>query len=159
MSDLGLYFPLFVDIREKQILVFGGGVIASRRVSVLMGFGGRIRVIAPKCSREIAALAAEGQLEYEERGYELGEIREPYLVLATTNNPEINGQIYEECKRKGILVNVASDQKKSDFFFPGIATRGSMVIGITAGGKDHRKAKEVTEDIRKLLNSNSMEEA
>ena len=71
--------------------------------------------------------------------------------MAVTNDPAVNNQIYCECRHKGILVNVASDQKKSDFFFPGIATGKSTVVGITAGGKDHGKAKRLTEKIKELL--------
>lgn len=153
MSDSGTYFPLFVDLKKKQILVFGGGTIATRRISSLLDFVGDIKVVSLECSNEIAALAKQRLLNYEKRGYVPGEILQPFLVLATTNDPMINNQIYDECKRKGILVNVASDQSKSDFYFPGLARRKSIVIGITASGRDHTKAKRLTEKIKEMLKS------
>lgn len=151
MSDSGTYFPLFVDLNKKPILVFGGGKIAERRILSLLDFGGNIKVVSLECTSEIAALAVQQRLVYEKRAYIPGEIKEPYVVLAATNDSFVNSQIHDECKQKGILVNVASDQKKSDFFFPGIAKRKSIVIGITASGKDHGKAKRITEKIKEML--------
>jgi siroheme synthase-like protein len=151
MSDSGAYFPLFVDLHKKKILVFGGGAIASRRVLSLLDFGCDIKVVSPECTNEIATLSAQKLLVYEKRCYKPGEIQEPFFVLATTSDLNVNSQIYYECKQKGILVNVASDQSKSDFFFPGLAKRKSIVIGITASVKDHEKTKSLTEKIRDML--------
>lgn len=151
MSDSGIYFPLFVDLRKKQIVVFGGGKIAARRILSLLDFGGNIQVVSLTCTGEIRLLAEKKRIVYEKRAYVPGEIKDPYIVLAATNDLIVNNQIHDECKQKGILVNVASDQKKSDFFFPGIAKRESIVIGITASGKDHGKAKRITENIKEIL--------
>ena len=73
------------------------------------------------------------------------------LVLACTDDPELNGEIYSVCKCLGIPVNVCSDRRKCDFYFPGIVARDNVVIGVTAGGTDHRKAREVREKIERLL--------
>ena len=151
MSDKMVYFPLFVDLNEKQILVFGGGKIATRRIISLLDFGGTIRVVAPECTNEILELSTQKLLTQEKRCYRQGEIQQPYMVIAATNNPNINHQIYYEGKQKGILVNIVSDQKKSDFFFPGLAMEDSIVIGVTASGTDHKKAKRITEQIKEIL--------
>ena len=55
------------------------------------------------------------------------------------------------CRRKGILVNAAGDQSLCDFYFPGIARKGPVVVGITASGEDHSLAAETTGKIKKLL--------
>ncbi len=151
MSDRKVYFPLFVDLNEKQILVFGGGKIATRRILSLLDFGGDIKVVAPVCTNEILELSIQKLLIHEKRCYIEGEIQLPYMVLAATNDSNVNQQIYHECKQKGILVNIASDQTKSDFFFPGLAIEEPIVIGVTASGTDHKKAKKITEQIKEML--------
>ncbi len=151
MSDKKVYFPIFVDLSEKQILVFGGGEIATRRILSLLDFGGDIKVVAPKCTNEILELSTQKLLVHEKRCYIEGEIQLPYMVLAATNDSNVNQQIYYECKQKGILVNVTSDQTKSDFFFPGLVMEEPIVIGVTASGKDHKKAKRITEQIKEML--------
>lgn len=145
------YFPLFVDLNQKKVLIFGGGKIATRRITSLLEFGVAITVIAPECTNEITDLAAQNMLLLEQRCYLAGEVQKPYMVLAATSDCKVNDEIYTECKAKGILVNVASDQTKSDFFFPGIVVEKPIVIGITASGKDHKKAKVITQTIKDML--------
>lgn len=146
-----VYFPLFVNLSRKKILVFGAGRIATRRILSLLEFGADIAVIAPEYTNEIAGLAGENRLELKQRSYLPGEIDMPYMVLAATNDCKVNNDIYAECKTKGIPVNVASDKNKSDFFFPGIVIEKPVVVGITASGRDHGKVKALTLKIKDLL--------
>ncbi len=148
-----MYFPLFINLKEKEILVFGGGVIATRRVKALLPYEPSVKVAAPDISEELEQLAKENtNLILEYRKYKPSELQKPDLVLAATNDENVNTIIFRECRHKGILVNVASDREMCDFFFPGIVTEGDITVGITANGKDHKKAAEVTEQVRKLLN-------
>lgn len=73
------------------------------------------------------------------------------MVIAATNDSQINTDIYNVCKCTGITVNVCSDKHKCDFYFPGIARKENVVIGVTASGDNHRAARETVEKIRKIL--------
>lgn len=149
---MNTYFPLFINLKEKEILVFGGGVIATRRVKALLPYGAVIRVAAPEISEELKQLAEENQsLILEYRKYKPSELQKPDFVLAATNDENVNTIIFRECRHKEIPVNVASDKDMCDFFFPGIVQQGDITVGITANGKNHKKAAEVTEKIRKML--------
>lgn len=155
MPDKKIYFPLFVDLNEKQILIFGGGQVATRRLMSLLDFGGLIKVVAPEYTDKISKLAARQLIVLEKRSYREGEICMPYMVLAATSDSHINQRISMECRQKGIFVNTASDQTKSDFFFPGLVVEEPIVIGVTASGKDHKKAKRMTEQIKAMLKDGS----
>ena len=74
-----------------------------------------------------------------------------YMVLAVTNNRELNEEIYHACKEDGIYVNVASDKDLCDFYFPGICLKDDVVVGITASGMNHKKARAVREKVQALL--------
>ncbi len=146
------YFPLFVDMNDKEIRVFGGGAIALRRVKALLSFGARIIVVAPEIAGELQELSKEQEkLALEYRRYRPSELHEEDFVLAATNDEQVNDTIFRECRHKHIPVNIASDKEKCDFYFPGIVRAGEIVVGVTAQGKDHRQAAEVAKNIRKLL--------
>ena len=145
------YFPLFVDISEKEILFVGGGKIAARRISALAPFTQRITIVAPEADGSILGLTEEGEVSWIMREFEDEDLEEKDLVFAATDDAELNEQIALMCRQKGIPVNVSSDKILCDFYFPGIVQQGETVIGITASGKDHAKAKRIRERIQKIL--------
>lgn len=145
------FFPLFVDLSGKKILVVGGGKIALRRIRTLVGFTERITVVAPRLHPDLLPLETAGKLDVQRRAYAPGDVDGAFLVLAATNDPAVNETVRLDCKRLGIPVNVSSDRQGNDFYFPGIARKGDYVAGVTASGRDHTGAKKLTEAIRELL--------
>ena len=145
------YFPLFVDLYGKDILFVGGGSIASRRVSVLEPFADKITVIAPVATEEMKALAAEGKIIWKQRDFEEADLDGRDLVLAATDDRELNAEIVRLCREAGIPGNASSDKELCDFFFPGIVRQGETVIGVSASGEDHKKARRVRERIQEIL--------
>ncbi len=132
--------------------VFGGGTIAARRVSVLLEFGAKVRVAAPEISEMLEELAQRNKnLVLEYRPYQPGELQEAEIVIAATGDGAVDEMIFRECRHKDIPVNIASDKEKCDFYFPGIAREGEITVGVTASGRNHQKAAEVTKEIRRLL--------
>ena len=73
------------------------------------------------------------------------------MVIAATNDRKLNDDIYRVCKEEGVYVNVSSDREKCDFYFPGVFMKDEVVVGITASGLDHKKAKRVREEIENAL--------
>lgn len=152
------YFPIFIDLSEKKILVIGAGKIARRRITVLCRFTPTLTVIAPDSLPEVEALAEEGTIRLLRKSYEEEDIEGADIVFAATNDHDVNDRIHNDCKKHGIMVNVSTDRRKSDFYFPGIAAKGDIVVGVTASGKDHAGAKRVSEQVRKLLGQNEKNE-
>ena len=143
------YFPLFMDISDKKIVVIGGGNIAARRVKVLSQFCRNLTVVAPRIHPDLLTLEEKGQIRVIRREYEREDIYDAWMVLATTDQHKLNEEIYSVAKCLGALVNVASDRNKCDFHFPGIIKKEPYVVGINASGKDHRgvaRLKKVLEE-------------
>ena len=145
----GMYFPLYVDLSEKNILIAGGGRIASRRACVLQQFTGQITVVAPQFAETLRALGETGRVRLIRRAFDVGDLEGRDLVFAATDDKELNRQIFQACKERGIPVNVCSDQTLCDFQFPSVVIDGDVVIGINASGKDHRRVKEVRQELEK----------
>lgn len=145
------YFPLFVDLSRKTVVVVGGGAIAKRRICTLMAFTPNITVIAPAIHPELEPLVAQGRIQYQARTYRPADLERAGLVLAATGDAQCNQEIVRHCRARGIPVNTASDHTQCDFFFPGVVRQENVVVGVTASGKDHHQAREVTEQIRQWL--------
>lgn len=152
-------FPLFVDVSDKKMIVYGAGKIASRRVETLLAFAPSLTVFAPEASDSIRAAAKQQLLCYREEPYVPGTIpADTFLVLAATDDKTVNEAIWQECRNKRILVNVCSNREHCDFQFPGIASKGDLVIGINAGGGDHHLAKAWTDKIRKEVKKDGFDD-
>lgn len=145
------FFPLFIDLSEKKVYVVGAGTIAKRRIRSLIPFTSSLTVIAPEVNPELLTLEAEGAISICKKRFELEDIADADIVLAATNDHPLNDLIYQFCKERGIFVNVCSDKVKCDFYFPGIARKDEIVVGVTAGGSNHKRAKQITDAIKEML--------
>lgn len=150
------YFPMFIDIEGKHILVVGAGKIALRRVQTLLQFRARIKVIAKEIPKEqkeaFHLLVSGGKIVLEEKAFEESDLTEAFfLVLAATNVKKLNHEICMLCRKRKILANTATDRTDCDFYFPAVAVQEELVVGITGDGSDHRKVAETAARIRKVL--------
>lgn len=150
-------FPMFVDLEGRKILIFGGGAVAERRVRTLLMFGPDILVVSPELTPELQKLAESGDIVLEKREYREGEIRRrtgrnaPFFVLAAVKDPAVNRKIAEEARQAGIPVNDASAQEDSDFFFPAVMRKDSLILGMTSDGSDHRRVRRAAQAVRDFL--------
>ena len=145
-------FPLFFDLTKKDILFVGGGSIALRRIKTLLPFVDSVSVITVTVSAELSALAKEClAVKLVERAFDLSDLKGRDMVFACTGDEGLNAEIAAECKKQGIPVNNCSKKEDCDFYFPGIVEMGNVVVGVTASGEDHKKAKEIRERIGELL--------
>lgn len=145
------YFPLFMDISDKKIVVIGGGNIAARRVKVLSQFCRNLTVVAPRIHPDLLTLEEKGQIRVIRREYEREDIYDAWMVLATTDQHKLNEEIYSVAKCLGALVNVASNREKCDFHFPGIVKKNDFVVGINASGMDHKGAARLKKRIEEAV--------
>ena len=152
------YFPMFIDLSDKNIVVVGGGNIATRRVKTLLSFTRNIRVIAPKVTMEMMELGKAGYVELITRPVKRTDFGMAYMVIAATNDRKLNDEIHRICRQEGVYVNVASDREQCDFYFPGIYMQDEVVVGITASGLNHKRARKVRVAIQEAMEASDNEE-
>ena len=145
------YFPLFVDLSEKKVYVIGAGTIAKRRIRSLIDFTDCLTVVAPEVNPELNSLEQEKKIMILRKKFKLQDITDADLVIAATNDHTLNNDIYEFCRENNIMVNVCNDKEKCDFYFPGLAMKDNVVVGVTANGTNHKMARKVVEKIREML--------
>lgn len=145
------WFPMFLNISGCNILVVGGGNIATRRVNTLKDFTGNIAIVAPEISEELIALENRPNIAITKRKFKEEDLDEADFVIVATSNEELNLTISELAKNRGIMVNISTKKEACDFFFPGVVLKDNITVGVNAQGINHKLAKEVTDKIRKLF--------
>ena len=143
------YFPLFVDMRGKKILVIGGGSIAERRISALSSYGADITVISPEVTEVIERLASR----CVKKKYQNGDIaaEKPFLVIAATDDRQANHEAMLEAVSLDINISVADRREECTCYFPAIAENENFIAGLVSKNGDHSGVKQTAEKIRRLL--------
>lgn len=161
------YFPLFINLEKKKILVFGAGKVALRRVRTLTSFHPSVTVITREIPEELREaweeLKKNGHVVVKKKAFAPDDLKSdpddlkgdpdasPFFVLAATNEPEVNREITMHCRERGILVNNVSDVSQCDFYFPAVAFGREIVAGVTGNGRNHREVAEKAARIRTCL--------
>lgn len=128
------FYPLFLNLAGKLCVVVGGGAVAQRKVRMLLSFGARVRVVAPRVTRFIAKLAEEGGIELSLKPFADNDLSGAELVFAATDENRINRSVNEEARRMGVPVNVADAPDLCDFYVPSVIRKGPIVIAISTSG-------------------------
>lgn len=139
--------PIFLKLAGRPGLVVGAGNVALEKIHTLLPTSLRLRVIAPKALPEIESLAAEGRIEWLPRTFDLSDLDRNFVVIAATDNPEVNATVYGECVRRGILVNSVDDPPHCDFYFGSIVRRGDLQIAISTAGESPAVAQQLRREI------------
>ena len=145
------YFPLFLDLRDRPVLVVGGGVVAERKVALLLDSGARVCVVAPVLSAGLAAAAARGALEHRARAFLAADLSAQRLVIAATDDAAVNREVAAAAEARGIFVNVVDDRELSSAIVPAIVDRSPLMIAISSGGSAPMLARRVREQLESLL--------
>ena len=128
------YFPLFVDLTGKTVLIAGGGPVAARKARVLLDCGPRVVVCAPQ---PIGELEAQEQVELLRRPFSPELLEGVSLAVAATGDRAVNHQIAVLCRARSIPVDVADSAQESTFLFPALVRRGQprrQRLGAESGG-------------------------
>ena len=126
------FFPMFIELKGAACLVVGGGETAQRKVEILCDFGALVTVVAPDISFPIRDLAG---VICHDRKYAESDLQNQFLVVAATDDAALNHYISEECRARGIPVNVVDQPADCDFIFPSLIRRGEVVAAFSSGGQ------------------------
>ncbi|MDW8344491.1 MAG: bifunctional precorrin-2 dehydrogenase/sirohydrochlorin ferrochelatase [Verrucomicrobiae bacterium] len=132
------WYPLFLDLRGKPVVVVGGGAVATRKVRALVQAGARVTVISPEIT---GALKRRRGLRWFARAYRRGDLRGAVLVVAATNNLAVNRAVCAEGKQRGLLVNCAAPPEAGNFIVPAVARRAGVTVAVSTSGVSPARAK------------------
>ena len=150
---------MIVDLNliGKRALVIGGGNESSRKVEALLSQQCKIFVVAEKAEQSIKNYADEGKVSLDLRKIENVDFLKDYkqldLILATTDDPDINREILVVGKKKyGCYVYAADDPQVSDFSHPSVININDTVqVAISTGGRSPLMGKSIRQDLEPLI--------
>ena len=132
------FFPIFLNLTGRRCLVVGGGSVAAGKARQLLESNAEVLVIAPAAVAEISALHEEGRIRHEAREFLPEDISQDIpdyaLVVAATDNEQVNKQVSEIAKGKNIPVNVVDNPELCSFIMPSIINRDPVQVAVSTGG-------------------------
>ena len=143
--------PIFLKLEGRRGLVVGAGTVALDKIVALLKTGLRVRVVAPEARDEVRALAAEGKIEWARRAFEPADLDGNFVVIAATDAPEVNAEVYRGAVERGIVCNSVDDIPHCDFFFGSVVSRGDLQIAISTAGESPAVAQRLQREIDEQL--------
>jgi siroheme synthase-like protein len=134
---------VLLSLTGRPCLVVGGGPVAARKVRGLLEAGAVVTVVAPEVSPDVEATGAR----IERRSYRPGEVTGFSLVIAATDDPEVNATVYEEADAAGVWVNSADDPAHCSFTLPAVLRRGDLTVTVSTAGHSPALARWVRDQI------------
>ena len=150
-GDSAALFPLFLKLEGKRCLVVGAGPIGLEKVESLLRTGPHIHVIAPEAVPQVQQLHAEQRIEWSARRFKTEDVGGYYLVIAATNDREVNRAVFAAAGEAGILCNTADDPPLCDFYFGSIVERGALQIAISTAGESPAVAQRLRRELDQQL--------
>ncbi len=128
------FLPIFMKVQDRPCLIVGGGDVAARKSLFLLEAGAKLRVISPEFSSKFDSLRSQKGIELIERQFELSDLDQCTLVIAATNQTNLNQQISEQARSLNIPVNVVDNPSLCSFIVPSIIDRSPVQIAVSTGG-------------------------
>ena len=143
--------PLYIAclrLGGRRCVVIGGGDVGLEKVEGLLACGGEVTLIAPDAIEPLRSLAAEGSIRWEQREYAGREDLEgTFIVIAATDDTDVNIRVYEDAERRAMLVNVVDVPPLCNFILPAIVRTGPLAIAISTAGASPALAKRMKRQI------------
>ncbi len=143
--------PIFVKLEGRRCLVVGAGIVASQKIHSLVECGAAITVIAPEARADVRELAESGRIAWHERAYQDGDVHGQQLVIAASNDPQVNHLVYGDAVAAGILANAVDDPPYCDFYFGSVVRRGPLQIGISTAGESPALSQRLRVELEAAL--------
>ena len=141
------YYPIHLDIKDRNCLVVGGGAVGTRKVNTLLECGARVSVVGPDPTPQLCRLASEGSITLKKRAYRSDDLGGMFLVIGATDDEALNRRISEDAEQSQILCNIADRPEVCNFILPSIIRRGDLVITISTSGKSPALAKHLRQEL------------
>ncbi|WP_315709517.1 siroheme synthase CysG [Brenneria uluponensis] len=147
------YLPLFADLRHRPVLVVGGGEVATRKIELLHRAGAEVKVVAKALCEPLSMQQQTGKIAWIAQEFTPLQLDGVFLVIAATDDTELNAVVFDAANRHQLLVNVVDDQPKCSFIFPSLVDRSPLLVAISSGGQAPVLARMLREKLEALLPS------
>ncbi|MBW1701362.1 MAG: bifunctional precorrin-2 dehydrogenase/sirohydrochlorin ferrochelatase [Deltaproteobacteria bacterium] len=143
------YYPIFLDLKGKTALVVGGGNVAERKIEALLDCGAKINIISSRLTDKLKKIVEVYGIGHLNEEFSEKHLEGVFLVIAATNDKQLNHKISKIAKKMGLLINAVDQLPDCNFIVPSIVKRGDLLIAISTSGK----SPALAQNIRKQLDT------
>lgn len=146
------YYPIFLDLVDKPVIVIGGGVVACEKVAGLRKAGARITIVSPDLAEELAKLRDAGELTHIARAWRASDLDADWaVVMVATDDGGVNKEASDDSRARRIWVNAADDPANCDFILPSVVRKGKITLAASTAGASPALARRLREELEDYL--------
>jgi len=146
-----LYYPAYLDLADRRVLVVGGGTVAESKIIQLVEARARVLVVSPTLTTRLESMKQAGALEHREGQFDSTDLEGVVLVISATNDESVNREVAETASDQGVLHNVVDQPALCNFITPAVVARGELQISISTGGGSPSLAQRVKREVATLI--------
>ena len=150
-SDTMVKYPIFLKLSGRRVVLIGAGAVAARKAQSLLASGAHLVIAAETVDDMLTDVCRNANVELIKSRYSKDYLSGATLVIAATNDNELNEQIYKDCQELGLLCNVVDVPQLCDFFIPAVAKRGNLQIAIGTDGDCPAYAKHLRKKLERMF--------
>ncbi|MBI9083889.1 MAG: bifunctional precorrin-2 dehydrogenase/sirohydrochlorin ferrochelatase [Desulfobacterales bacterium] len=143
------YYPVNLDIENRDCLVVGGGQVGTRKVATLVDCGARVTLVSPEATLALKALADTGRIAWRQRPYIEKDLDGMFLVIGATSDEPLNRRVHADAQRQNLLCNIADRPEICNFILPAVIRRGDLLIAVSTSGKSPAFAKRLRKSLER----------
>lgn len=149
-------YPVFLKVAQLNVLIVGGGNVGFEKLTFLLKSSptAKVTMVSKEFIPEVRELARGHEVSLIEDAYNGSYLNHRDIVIATTDDLEVNLKVYDDCKKRNLLVNLADNPAYCDFYMGGIVTKGHVKIAISTNGKSPTAAKRLRQFFEDILPEN-----
>jgi precorrin-2 dehydrogenase/sirohydrochlorin ferrochelatase len=141
------YYPIFLKVETRLCLVVGGGEVGARKVKTLLSCGASVALVSLELVEWLEEKIEEGVVDLLGDHYEEKYLEGCSLVIAATDDLELNRRIAKDAEKRGLLCNVVDYPQEGNFILPALIQRGALTLAISTSGKSPALARQIREDL------------
>ncbi|MFZ3102409.1 MAG: bifunctional precorrin-2 dehydrogenase/sirohydrochlorin ferrochelatase [Desulfitobacteriaceae bacterium] len=144
------FYPLFMNLKNRWVLVVGGGEVAYRKVQTLLNHQALVRIISPHLVPQLQRLVDDQQCVWVKKEYAWRDIQEAVLIFACTEQEAVNAQVARDANNLVRPINVVDDLEKCNFIVPSLMERGDLSIAVSTSGASPIVARQIRAQLEEL---------
>ncbi len=137
------YYPIYLELDGKTVLVVGGGNVAERKVETLLQYGAVVNIVSKELSPKLKELAVNGMIRQIGKSFDGKHLNNTFLAFAATDDQQLNHEISEIARKRGLMINAVDQPVDCDFIVPSIIRKGDLSIAVSTSGKSPALAKSI----------------
>jgi len=139
------YYPVFLNLEGKSVLIVGGGKVAQRKVETLLECGAIIQLVARELTPALEKFKAQQRVAHLAMEFQDAQLKDVFMVIAATDDAALNQKVSKAARARGLLVNAVDQPADCNFIVPAVLRRGGLQIAVSTSGQSPALAKKIRE--------------